>query len=674
MNQPHKIAAKGIDYRPDIDGLRAVAIVPVVLYHAGFVLWGGGFVGVDVFFVISGYLIASFILAEIHSGKFSLGNFYLRRIRRIFPALLTMMAASAAIGALLMTPHAFRRLGESIAATALFSSNFLFWLQSGYFVAPLEERPLLHTWSLGVEEQFYLAFPIFLMLLFRFFPSRLVGATLTLCVVSFGVNVLAVKTHSSFAFFLAPSRIWELFIGVLFAVGALAPPRTTRWSEAAGSMGIVLIGCAIFGFSQFTVFPGFAALAPTLGAALIIWAGMSGKGRVTRLLSRPAAVLAGKISYSLYLWHFPLLAFAAYVSIGGPSLSMRLAMIALSIVLAFASWIYIEQPVRLGRGMFGQRQVVFGAATAAVALFGGFGVVTHFADGFPDRINEAGRQIAAAERDINPDRGSCLLLDAEIDVAKRPPCAFGDGSAPVEFALWGDSHAESLRAAFDIAAKKAGRAGIFFGNAGCIPELGIERGNRGCDRVNEAIAAYLMTLPSVHTVILAGRWGLWAEGACQGETGPPLSLTLSSGAAIDNHAGLAAGLQAAIVRLATGGKHVWLVGPIPEAGYDVPRALYLDLLGIPRTIEIRPTAREFNERQSFVFALFARMNKDYGVEAVWPHQYLCDADYCKVQKDGRPLYIDDQHLTRAAATSMAAIFDPIFANRVVSDHPVAKAP
>jgi hypothetical protein len=214
----------------------------------------------------------------------------------------------------------------------------------------------------------------------------------------------------------------------------LAPPCSTRWSEAAGLMGIVLIGYAIFGFSQFTVFPRFAALAPTLGAALIIWAGMSGKGRVTQLLSRPAAVLVGKISYSLYLWHFPLLAFAAYVSIGGPNLSMRLAMIALSILLAFASWIYIEQPVRLGRGIFGQRQVVFGAAAAAVALFGGFGVVTHFADGFPGRINEAGRQIAAAERDINPDRGSCLLLDAEIDVTKRRRCAFGDGSAPVEFA------------------------------------------------------------------------------------------------------------------------------------------------------------------------------------------------------------------------------------------------
>ena len=225
---------EGMVYRPDIDGLRAVAIVPVVLFHAGIAPFAGGFVGVDVFFVISGYLIASFILTGIQSGKFSLWNFYLRRIRRIFPALFTMMAASAAIGALLLTPHAYRRLGESIVATSLFSSNILFWLQSGYFATPLEQRPLLHTWSLGVEEQFYLIFPLLLMVLCRFFPARLIGVTLTLCLISFGVNVLTVNSHPSFAFFLAPSRIWELFTGVLLCsrrAGAAAQQRMERGSR-----------------------------------------------------------------------------------------------------------------------------------------------------------------------------------------------------------------------------------------------------------------------------------------------------------------------------------------------------------------------------------------------------------------------------------------------------------
>ena len=657
-------------YRPDIDGLRAVAIVPVVLYHAGFALCGGGFVGVDVFFVISGYLIASFILAEIQSGEFSLGNFYLRRIRRIFPALFTMMAACALVGSLLLTPHAYRRLGESIAATALFSSNFLFWLQSGYFAAPLQERPLLHTWSLGVEEQFYLAFPIFLMLLCRFFPSRLPSVTLTLCVLSFAVNILTVGTHANFAFFLAPARIWELFIGVLLAVNAVAPPRSNEWSEAAGWAGAVLIGCAVFGFSQSTVFPGFAALAPTLGAGLIIWAGAGGKGRVTRLLSGPGAVLVGKISYSLYLWHFPLLAFAAYASAGIPSLSMRLAMLAMSVILAFASWIYIEQPVRQGRGVFGQKQAVFGAAAAAIALLGGFGAVAHFADGFPGRINEAARQIVAAEQDINPDRGACLQLDTESDIAKRPLCAFGVSTAPFEFALWGDSHAESLRAGFDAAANRARRAGIFFGNAGCIPELGTDRQNGGCDRVNAAIAAHLASLSSVHTIILAGRWALWAEGTpYKAEGGRLVSLVSSSGERVENHVGFAAGLEAAITKFISAGKQVWLVGPIPEIGYDVPRMLYLDFLGIAPQIEIRPTAEELNQRQNFVFAVFARMTKEYGVQTVWPHRFLCDASFCGIAKDSRPLYVDDQHLTRSAAQSMSTIFDPIFAGQVVSKGP-----
>jgi len=664
---------EGMVYRPDIDGLRAVAIVPVVLFHAGIAPFAGGFVGVDVFFVISGYLIASFILTGIQSGKFSLWNFYLRRIRRIFPALFTMMAASAAIGALLLTPHAYRRLGESIVATSLFSSNILFWLQSGYFATPLEQRPLLHTWSLGVEEQFYLIFPLLLMVLCRFFPARLIGVTLTLCLISFGVNVLTVNSHPSFAFFLAPSRIWELFTGVLLAAGALAPPRSSEWSEAAGFLGAALIGCAIFGFSQYTPFPGFAALAPTAGTALIIWAGMGGKGTITRLLSRPGPVLVGKISYSLYLWHFPLLAFAAYMFIGGTSPLLRLAIIAVSMVLAFASWLYIEQPVRQGRGILGQREAVFAAAAAAMALFSGFGLTAHFADGFPSRINGRGEQIVASEKDFNPDRGACLQFDDSIDFARRPVCAFGVADAQPEFALWGDSHAESLRAGFDVAAKKSERAGIFFGTAGCIPELGIERDNAGCTLGNEAVAAHLMSLPEIRVVILSGRWGLWAEGSpYRGEVGKLVILTSTSGTPMENHAAFAEGLEAAIAKLTAAGKQIWLVGPIPEIGYDVPRAFHLGLLGIPQSVDIRPSVQDFTKRQSFVFDVFAKMAKKYAVQTVWPHHYLCDAGFCAVQKNGVPLYIDDQHLTRSAATSMAAVFDPIFSSRIVSGDPVRK--
>ena len=564
-------------YRADIDGLRAVAIVPVVLYHAEIAPFGGGYVGVDIFFVISGYLITSFILGRIQRGKFTLGDFYLRRIRRIFPALFLMMAFCAAIGWHLLTPDDYRRLGESIFATVFFCSNILFWLQSGYFAAQPEARPLLHTWSLGVEEQFYVVFPILLVLLCRYFPRRLIAITLALSVLSFGFNVFSVDAHPSLAFFLGPPRIWELFIGALVAMGALAASTSVIWSEAASLLGVGLIGYAIFGFSRDTTFPGFAALLPTIGAAAIIWAGSGPTGRVTRLLSHPAPVLIGKISYSLYLWHFPLLAFGAYAVVGGLSLTERLALIVLSIVLAFASWFFVEQPVREGRWFFGKAKPVFGSAAAALALFGGFGLAAHFSGGFPSRIGDPGLQILAGADDGDPDRNRCLKLADSTDISRRPSCEFGAIGVVPQFALWGDSHAESLRAAFDIAAKNTQRAGIFFGTAGCIPELGFDRQNAGCGRVNDAIVGYLDSMASIHTVILAGRWGLWAEGSpYKHEGGRRASLVDASGVAMDNHAAFAAGLERVVDKLTTAGKQVWLVGPIPEIGYNVPRALYFD--------------------------------------------------------------------------------------------------
>jgi hypothetical protein len=392
------------------------------------------------------------------------------------------------------------------------------------------------------------------------------------------------------------------------------------------------------------------------------------------LLSRPAPVLVGKISYSLYLWHFPLLAFATYIVVDKPSPILRLALIALSIVLAVLSWLYVEQPVRQGRWVFGHSRAVFGGAAAAIALFGGFGLAAHFAGGFPSRIAEPGRDIVAAEGDFNPDRETCLRLD-ETAIARRPLCKFGVTDAEPEYALWGDSHAESLRAAFDAAANRAGRAGIYLGSPGCAAELGIDRDGSGCDRLNAAIAARLLSLPSIHTVILAGRWGLWAEGQpYRGETGNSVSLTDASGTPMDNHAALAAGLEAAVAKLTSAGKRVWLIGPIPEIGYNVPRTLYFDLKGIPRSTKLRPTIEDFNNRETFVLKLLPEIAKKYHVSVIWPHQFLCDEQFCEVQKDGRPLYIDEGHLARSAAISMSAMFDPVFAEDGQSDRPVAKAP
>ena len=335
---------------------------------------------------------------------------------------------------------------------------------------------LLHTWSLSVEEQFYLVYPILLVLLCRFFPQRVIAVTLVLTVLSFSLGVATVETHPNLAFFLSPARVWELFVGALLAMGAIAPPRSAKSSEAAGYR------CCPYWLCSFRLFkkhdlPGFAALLPAIGAAAVIWAGSTRGGTLTRLLSHPAPVLVGKISYSLYLWHFPLLAFAAYVLVGGTSLAVRIALIALSVVLAFASWIYVEQPVRQGRWIFGDAKMVFGAAATALALFGGFGLAAHFTEGFPSRVGEPRLAIVAAQSDINPDRNLCLGTGGDTDISRRPLCKFGMRDAAPQFALWGDPHAEAcdLRRS---RRQEAANTPVYFSATADIPGLGSTRQDR----------------------------------------------------------------------------------------------------------------------------------------------------------------------------------------------------
>jgi hypothetical protein len=534
-------------------------------------------------------------------------------------------------------------------------------MQAGYFAQPVEARPLLHTWSLGVEEQFYLAFPILLVAIWRFAPRRLTAIICGLCVLSFGLNVLTVGRSPGFAFFLAPPRVWELFTGALLAVGAITHPRRRWQSEAAGLAGAILIGVAVFGFSKATPFPGFAALLPAGGAAAIIWAGLGKDAFVTRLLSRPEPVFVGKISYSLYLWHFPLLSFGSYLVIGGLSRTANIGLLALSFALAVASWIVIEQPVRRGRWMFASPRFVFRSAGLSLLLLCSVGAAARLTGGFPSRFGADELQIFAGEHDVDPDRVRCLALAQANQAGLPPACRFGAAGAQQTVALWGDSHAESLRAGIDAAARKEGRAGFYVGYAGCIPALGIDRNHPGCSSANAAIVAYLESQPSIHTVILAGRWGLWAEGSpYKSEGGNPITMTTAAGAPIDNHTALATGLAAAIARLAAAGKQVWLIGPVPEIGFNVPRALYLNRLGIMPEADIRPTLDEFTARQRFVLDLMARLAAKYGARVIWPHRTLCGAHRCRVQIGSHVLYSDDQHLTRYAAVLLAPTFASIF--------------
>ena len=650
-------------YRADIDGLRAVSVIAVVFYHAGAPLFGGGFVGVDVFFVISGYLITSLILREQAAGTFSLTDFYHRRIRRILPALFAMMTACAAAGWFLLAPSDYMRLGRSIVGAAVSISNVQFWAESGYFDTAAAEKPLLHTWSLGVEEQFYLLFPLYLILMARGRARWRLPVTIAICLVSFAIGAVGAFRDPVAAFYLPQSRLWELLLGGLLAMGALPALRSGAMASAAGFVGLALIAAATLFYSSDTVFPGLGALPPAVGAALVIWAG-SGASIVGRVLSTRPLVFLGKVSYSLYLWHFPLLAFGFYVGLGEPGPAQLALLLAAAFLLALLSWRFVEQPARHAGAHLSWRHVAASAAAGILVLFAG--TMTLLVNrGFPDRLEDEPRRMIAGQPLRNPDRQACYV-SSPSRIASKALCVMGDATAAPSFVLWGDSHGEALRAGLASAASAAGHAGWFAGEQGCAPLIGVTRPERpACREISEASMRMIVETPAIADVVIAARWAFWSEGVRYAhESGmPPATLVLEEGPfepGADNHATLAAGLERTVSTLLAAGKRVWLVGPVPEVGYDVPRYFYLRSLGFARDLEIAPTLAEFDHRQGFVLALMSDLERRYPIGTIWPHERLCGDAGCAIARDGHVLYSDGDHLSVFGAQSIAGLFSPIF--------------
>jgi peptidoglycan/LPS O-acetylase OafA/YrhL len=463
-------------YRKEIDGLRAVAVLPVLLFHAGFATFSGGFVGVDVFFVISGYLITSIILADCAAGSFSLVNFYERRARRILPALFLVMLACLPFAWLWMTPDLLQGFSDSLVAVSLFVSNMLFMRETGYFATASELKPLLHTWSLAVEEQYYVLFPLFVAVTWRlgrrFLALALVaGLVCSLAWAQLGGNfnprppfVDAVWDWwdgPSWGFYFAAARAWELNIGGLIALYHFTRGEATLSSECGRSAGqwlslagLAMIGWSIVWFDEQTPFPSIWTLLPTLGAGLLILYA-SPHTLAGRLLGRRWFVFVGLISYSAYLWHQPLLAFARLRSPNEPGVGLLTGLLLAALGLAYLTWRYVETPFRDRVRV--RRRTIFVGALALSLLMIAIGVAGHLSGGFPKRIPVS--VLATVEPPKTREAEICRWRPIDSDATGAQVCEFGDRSGARSVALYGDSHAEALFSSLDVEFRARGDSG-----------------------------------------------------------------------------------------------------------------------------------------------------------------------------------------------------------------------
>jgi len=660
----NRIDPAGTSYRRDIDGLRAIAVIPVVLYHANNNLMPGGYVGVDVFFVISGYLITALILKDITRNRFSIALFYERRARRILPALFGILVFATIAAAALFLPSDLRLYGATLAATTLFSSNFLFLSQSGYFDQAADTKPLLHTWSLAVEEQFYILYPLFLWLVHRFFGRRYAIALGAVCFASLGLSIWGVAAHPSAAFYLAPTRAWELLIGGILATESVPAVRATWLVNAVSLAGLAMIGYAVFAFTPSTTFPGANALYPAVGTALLLHAGNSPKSVVARWLSLAPLAFVGLISYSLYLWHWVLIVFARYASVAPLSSTQTAVVVLASVVIAILSWRYIEGPFRGRGGMGTRRQIFAGAATISLSL-ACVGMAGYLLRGFPRRFSPAHRALMQVDDAFWGQRKEC----------EGSTCRVGDPSAPTTFMLWGDSHARSLAPAVQRAALAVGQSGFVETHSACAPLFGLRRYDpdaRGCEMLEDSVRA-LIRGGHVQRVYLHARWALYVEGLRYREEGGAPVLLTPSKRPQDDAAAFERLLRATLKQLRDLRVQVTIIASVPEVGLPVPRLLVRKAI-TSSSFAIGPTQADFDQRQHRTLAILRNVAREFNVPLVYPHQVLCRSGTCSVERDGHSLYVDTDHLSGYGAAELVPLLESALASGSPASMPVANGP
>ena len=631
-----------MDYRREIDGLRAVAVLPVILFHAGFGAFAGGFVGVDVFFVLSGYLITSIILDERARGAFSILRFYERRARRILPALFLVMAVCIPFAWVWMLPPMFEDFARSLGLAALSLSNFWFARETGYFTPSAELQPLLHTWSLAVEEQYYLIFPALLLLTWRLWRGGAVWMVAALTLASLALAQWGQGFDAARNFYFSPSRFWELGVGSLcaFALAGRGPWADDRF--ALPGLGLIL--AAILAFDAETPTPGVWTLVPVLGTALIVLAGGAGS-RTARLLSWAPLVGIGLISYSAYLWHQPIFAFARLAGLGGHGTWVMLGLAVLALGLAWATWAWVEQPFRRRpRPWLAARGRLFGAAGAGVAAAVAVGVLADNTAWWDRRLTPEQRQLLAYQTyartpafDAANRHPDCFFTeDAGGLAAFRPDLCLALDAARPNVLLIGDSHAAHFWHGLTQVLPQVNW--LQATTAGCRP-LDPAQGEPDCVAMMTLVWAEFLPANAarIDTILLAGRW----------------------------RSGDVAQLRPTLDRLARHGVRVVVLGSVAEFAPEVPVVLSRLTDGAAAEVAL---AGFLNHPRLAVTARIADQARAAGVPYVDVLAAQCGADLAACPAyaaPGVPMIWDYGHFT--AEGSVAII------RRLVERDPVLAA-
>lgn len=646
-------------YRPDIDGLRAIAVIGVVLFHLNPVWLPGGFVGVDVFFVISGYLISLILLAEYSRGEFSYSRFYARRIRRLFPALLLVLLAVVVFGWFALLSDEYELLGKHISSAAIFLANFRLMGEAGYFDVASHLKPLLHLWSLAVEEQFYILWPIVLAFAFRT-KTPLFALLLAMCAVSVAFSAWSATQSATLHFYHPLSRFWELGAGCLMAwlrFNGYSIDSSRVMRRWGAMLGLILIVLSFTILDTKLLFPGFWALIPVMGACLCI--GCGGGIASSGLGSRPLVVI-GLISYPLYLWHWPIFSYLRIIEGDEPGLILLIGGAASAVIFSILTYRYFERPLRNSN-----RRIVLVLMLLAMVLVFVVGRAIRSADGYPARsaleFIQAG--LKQTVRTPNNDKDCLDYIGSEVVPFY---CRLTRGSGSL-VAVIGDSHAHVVYTGLAEERARAGKGTLLLANSGCPTLQGTTFGKvvserSVCSAKIESILDKVRSNSEIDTVLISTRGPIYitAEGFGSAEAGynyPPISAVgIEQNPADVFKAGLA---QTAKYLMDAGKKVVYLI-QVPEFGISplvcLGRPLsftekgFMNLCKIPNSV--------YQQRMASYKELVWGAAKEVGFSVIDPEQIYCDGGICSAVRDGELLYADDNHLSVQGSRELAKVLSP----------------